>query len=136
MIVLPTVGAAFLLDLLIASGKYWLHLYVNPVELGPGTILINFQEASFAGYAPYLITGWTPSQSSADCTFTAADPIVWVVQAAGPAQEVYGYFVTDGETGALCWAENRDAGPIVMMNVGDELEVMPRLTLRTDPTAC
>jgi len=133
MIVTPYIGAMALLDFLTDELGTWIHLYTNDLTPYAGTVLTDFVEASFPGYAPVQVKTWSVAMLQDGRAVTVSDPRTWTLPSAIPAVEVFGYFVTQGKSGALLWVERRTAGPIIMQNAGDQATVIPRLTLRGDP---
>lgn len=132
-LVIPAVSAPYLLDVLLDGLTPWCHLYVVPVTLTVGTVIGDLVEATWSGYQPQRALGWTTADWEDDRAVTTADPLLWTYgPQPGPAI-VYGYYVTDGRTGALLWAESREQGPIALNIAIDQVEVWPRLTLRTCP---
>ena len=133
-ITVPDVGATACLDALLDEGvTTWYHLYVNDVSLGRATTLGDLTEADWPDYAPQRVTTWTPATVPIDRAVSAADPLLWTRGDGGDPRQVYGYYVTDGQTGPLLWAETRPQGPLPMVAPTDAVLVTPRVTLRQDP---
>ena len=135
MIVVPIAGASELMLLLTDALTAVYHLYVEPVTLGPDTVLSSFTEASWAGYAPLKVAKWYPPAVDALPAVDSADPLVWTLAAAITPVTVYGYWVTHGLSGALCWAESAPAGGYVMADAGDCITLIPVITLAALPSA-
>lgn len=131
MIVIPSVGGVALLNLLTDAYTAWYHLYTNPLTPNAASVLTDFVEASFGGYAPLRSVGWTDALVVGDVPTAYADALVFACTVSGSPQSIYGYYVTQGKTGGLLWAQSRDAGPVVITNVGDSLDVLPTLSLQT-----
>lgn len=132
-ITIPNVAEVNLLDRLLDKVETWYHLYVNSIVLGPATVKTDFVEGSWPGYAAKKVTTWTPAITVSGRAESSADQQQWIRTFDGSGQLVYGYYVTDGQTGPLLWCETRAAGPIRMQFSSDTVTVMPRVTLREDP---
>ena len=107
-----------------------IRLYSNnftPIET---SVVGNFTEVTGGGYAQMsLIAGsWTiitgnPSQAE-------HTEITWTFTGAtGDGGNVFGYYVVRAVGGELMWAERFSNGPFVITVNGDEIKVVPRLTL-------
>jgi hypothetical protein len=128
-IILPSVAALADLDDIIECLAPWYHLYVNNLTPTYDTTLADFTEASFPGYETTEATGWTPAVWIEPFAVTYADGIKWVLSESIPPVKVYGYYVTSGEAGHLCWCELREDGPITLQTMGDSVTLTPNLTL-------
>lgn len=107
-----------------------IRLYSNnftPIET---STVVQFDEVTGGGYAQQnLIAGcWTfitgnPSQAEhMEITWTFTD----VTDVGGT---VFGYYVVRATGGELMWSERFSKGPFVVKVSGDEIKVVPRLTL-------
>lgn len=132
MIRVPYAAAPHDLDALLDGLTPYYHLYIAEVTVDPGVTLADFAEADWPTYTPRRAVSWVPAIMSGGRAVATADPIMWQRGTGGSPRQVYGYFVTDGQTGPLCWWEPRDAGPLPMAASGDSVIVRPRLTLRED----
>ncbi len=136
MIVVPQIAELYILNLLITSVQPWIHLYTNDACLNLTTTPVLFVEATFPGYSPQLAGGWTDAAVLRRCAQTRSDPLVWKCTAETSAQQIWGYWATDGKTGSLLWAERRISAPIIIQHLGDSLECRPQLTLRGQHDPC
>lgn len=107
------------------------HLYVNALLPTRNTLLTDFTEASYPGYAPQEIYGWAPAVIQGNNAVSWSDQLVFTRGNGGALQLVYGYFVTRGNPRRLLWAELRPFGPIRMEFGGDVVVVLPQLTVFT-----
>lgn len=105
------------------------HLFINDITPSAATVTTDLVEATFTGYEPQNIQGWTPAILRSGKAITWSDPIRFTCAANGPLQTVYGYYVTLGYDGPLLWLERRAMGPIPIANIGDLVIVLPSLTL-------
>lgn len=135
MIVIPQAGAVPLLDHLLQQLQPWFHLYTNDLVPGDLTVLTDFTEATFPGYAAQRAVGWTDALVVSGIATSYADGLVFSRTMDGISISIYGYFVTSGKTGGLLWAEYRAGGPIVLTHTGDTCDVLPSLTLSTSPSS-
>ena len=130
MIVVTQGGAAHLLEKGIdgLTATTQIHLYQNDIAPSPSTLLADFVEATFDGYAAPVVT-------------PASWPIflqgISQAVAVGPAQVfsptgnvtpnvIYGYYVTDNTGARLLWAE-RFAEPKVMNGVTTGFTLVPAI---------
>jgi len=127
----PDAGELTLLGYLRAqlSGFAVLRLYVNDKVPADADVTGSYTEASFPGYAPQTLSGFTPPATVSGAGQTQANAVTWTVN--GPTgQQVYGYFVTDN-VGNLLWAERDPSAPIPMNATGNSYTVTARLSLST-----
>lgn len=120
MIVVPNVGAVELLELLLPVWTPWVHLYTTDTPLELDTVIGDFVEANYPGYAAQLATGWTEPEIANRRANTMADPLIFARTNGDPQQECWGYYVTRGITGPLLWAE-RFADPPWPMRVSTDV---------------
>lgn len=106
-------------------------LYKNNYTPVDGSVLANFTEADFSGYAPaaqsYILIGEVGGkalmQDNAVRTFS---------HNGGPTSNVvYGYYVLGATTGLVAWAE-RFAAPISMAAIPDTIKIQTQLTLDSE----
>lgn len=105
-----------------------LHLYVNDRVPTPTDILSDYVEASFPGYAPQTMTGWTSAIIIADGIAQSQDDLHTFSCSSTPvpSQSVYGTYWTDPSNN-LVRAARRPTGP-VEMTAGVLYQVVPRVT--------
>lgn len=91
----------------------------------------DYTEADFDGYAQetldggaWLITAGAPSEA-------IYPPVIWTRASSGEAQTIYGYYLTNGDTGELIWAEEFPL-PQTITESGQEITVVPRITAADD----
>lgn len=107
-----------------------LKLFKNDVTPGESTVVGDFTEADFSGYAAKTLTnsswaaattdgGGSSSSSYAEQTFTPT---------ADPAQDIYGYYIVGATSGKLMWAERFSDAPRNVAG-GDDLKVTPKFGL-------
>lgn len=103
-----------------------LRLFENNYTPVEASVVGDFTEATFSGYAAITLTG-------ASWTLTTADPAVadyaqqtFTASAAG--NSVYGYYVTNNAGTVLMWAERFTDGPYTITGNGDVVKVTPTFT--------
>jgi len=110
-----------------------LRLFQNDFQPDKGTVRDEFEECDFDGYAEKDLTRatWTAPVTVEDKakTFYGASAQTWEVT--GPTgNTVYGYYVTDEESGKALWAQ-RFAAPRVLVQF-DSLDVYPEFTFDSE----
>ena len=101
-----------------------LRLFTNEQSPARSDPAADYVEAVGFGYAPVPLSGagWLigPGEASfAEQHFTFTGAL-------GP---VYGYYVTDVESGALKWVERFAAGPVNVPETGGQITITPRFAL-------
>lgn len=130
----PNVGVISQLDLLSAlmDASWVMHLFQNDYTPVAGTVIGDFTEATFSGYAGG-ITLTNPSAAAmvgarASTTF---DDNLWSHSGGATSNLIYGYYVVDGG-GGLQFAQRDSSGPRSMAALGDTYRVTPVYTLRSE----
>ena len=137
-IVVPNEGELVLLARMLAetsiSDTYSLKLYQSVTgSLGASTVVADFTEATFTGYAARSLTraNWNSSpvigtvSGKAEATYTAEQ--AWT---AGSSQTVNGYYVTTGDGTKTLWAEAFSSA--IALTSNDILRIRPKLTLNSE----
>lgn len=105
------------------------HLYQNNYTPTDSSVLSDFVEANFTGYAAQTVaaTAWNnaTTDASGNTCATAAD-LVWT-NTGTTSQTIYGYYVTDTGGTILEWCE-RFANPRTL-NPNDKLTLTPQVCL-------
>lgn len=118
-----------ILDQQIADRCVSVHLFSNAAVPSRNSVLADFIECTFDGYAPQTPV-FSPSfqngvedvAAAAALTFTAGPGVP-------PTEDVVGYFTKDID-GDLSWAEAFVGGPTTMAVEGQEIKVFPQLKLK------
>jgi hypothetical protein len=100
-----------------------MHLYSNNFTPLVTSVLGDFTECTFAGYAAQDIITWGAAAVAAHIGKITAAPNVFTRSTTGAAQNVYGYYVTDAANAVLEWGELDPAGPRVVTSAGDSVTV-------------
>jgi len=98
----------------------------TPVE---GSVLGDFTEATWTGYAQKSLTGssWTVATVAGVTTGTFA--VQTFTSTANQAAELsYGYYVLGATSGILLWAERFTDGPYAIAVLGDNIAITPKIT--------
>jgi hypothetical protein len=121
-------GARNWLDLLAGTALTqvaW-RLFKNNVSPQQSSVLADFVEADFSGYAvvPPPVVGWSVSVTSGGVAKTAANLISWSRGIGPTSNTIYGYFLTDGP-GTYLYAAELFAVPIPMNAPPDLIQLVP-----------
>lgn len=124
--VYPDIGLVKIL-LRFASPNFRWHLYTNNYTPVSGSVLANFTEAAWGGYAPVVVNGtdFTITGITGHIGTIAALPVGFG-NTTGSPQPAYGYFVTDDNASPtdLFACARFDAAPIDVPD-GGGLAVIP-----------
>jgi len=107
------------------------HLYSNNYTPVDGSVLANFTESAFAGYASQIVLAadWTSPVDDGTCVTCTAPAHTWTSTGA-PAEQAYGYFVTSSVDAVLLWAE-KFAAPVDMSLAGRSTILTPTYQNKT-----
>ena len=109
---------------LFAGAK--VHLYKSAMGLTPLTVLADFDEADFDGYAPSsAVAVWTTGYAPNGLATAVGEQKIFA--STGPfvnANTIYGYYVTDGAGTAYLWGRQFTT-PIAVSAEGQLLSVIP-----------
>ena len=135
-LVVPDISELILMGYIqfnLTGGSVWrLRLFQNNYIPVNGTLVANFTEATFSGYAAQTVPNFgSPSTVSNKAKIVAASACVFSHNGGGTSNTVYGYYFTDSTGVSLILAE-RFAAPIVMASSGDTISITPELTLFSD----
>ena len=132
--VIPEVGEIQLLEDLQANrleGSH-MHAYKNDVAPGPATVLGDFTECNFAGYAPFPLVGWSPAAlDGTGHAATNAPKATFTPTAVGGSGNIYGYYITDDADGSLIGAERFSDAPVAIAQFAN-LEVNHTFTTKSE----
>ncbi len=131
-LVCPDVGEPTLLAQNIAafnSQPTVYHLFKNDVTPAAGSVLGDFTEANFTGYASKNVNDWGAVVEVSGEAVSVASDQVWTVGVIGTGNDIYGYYVTYG--GTLIFAERAPGAPIDMNTEANTLTITPRFTGRS-----
>jgi hypothetical protein len=132
---LVTASATLLAELNLIAGNLfagcWVHLFVNPYYPTPDMDIGDFVQASFNGYQPRVVSGWTPAVvNTCGAAVAYGRPgSIWTVSITGGTDVVWGYYLATA-TGVLLAAENIGK-PRPMLRQGQETAITPQLSLQS-----
>jgi hypothetical protein len=110
-------------DLQSISHVFRARLGVNDITPGRPTVLSDFVEATYAGYASQVLGGWSlPTIDPATGLEYAGWAVVTFPSPAAGMVNVYTLYVTD-EGGLLRFALRLDAAPVVLVAGGIQLSL-------------
>jgi hypothetical protein len=114
----------------ILADDLTLRLYRNAHEPSDDDRVEDYDEATFAGYAPIVLRGGFWITDVLDGVGRAVYPERRFRATVDQAEQaIVGYFVTETD-GALAWAERFADGPYPVEIRGDMIHVTPRYALR------
>lgn len=104
-----------------------LHLFTNDTVPSDGDTEASYDEATFPGYKPVVLTGanWSVTETHAECA-----ALVFARSEPGMVEKVYGYYLTRARSGRIAWAERFEQAPVPMMHAHDRVSVAPRISAR------
>jgi hypothetical protein len=106
------------------------HLYKNDVTPTTSSVLGDFTESDFAGYAAQNASSWSAPVVSAHIATITAAALTYTRSSTGTAQNAYGYYITDSGSTLLYAAERFATAPRVLTNNGDSETVTPKVNVR------
>lgn len=113
----------YLAQLLELLGSLTIHCYKNDLDPDGFTLLDDFEESTFPGYAPLDLTTWGSPYLNGDYQAeTDAGLYVWTVSAVPTPEPLYGYYCTTGGT-YLVHSERRADGPVLISAAGQQFTV-------------
>lgn len=128
----PNIGLEELLPLLTAElAGAEVCLFENNYTPVAGSLVGNFTEATFPGYAREPLANWTAVVIAADHARQDADDCEFTLSATGGPYSVYGYYVLSAG-GDLLWAERDPNAPGVLSTVGDVYRVIPQFSMASE----
>jgi len=129
-IVVPNVSEKSLLDKMIKESDedYLMKLFKNNFVPDSTTVLSDFVEADFPGYAPrtLLRSDWTDAITEDKKAKTTHPVVSWECEGVCN-NTIYGYFVVGKTTGDLLWSERFTVAKV--LDTGDLINVFPAMTL-------
>lgn len=118
---------------ILDDNKAWrngltLRLYKNDYTPVIGSTSANFTECNFSGYSSQATTLWGTAYSALAGARGESDDTVHLFahDGGGTANDVYGFYLTDGSGNYIYGERNPDA-PVAMNDATDVYAVVPRL---------
>lgn len=106
------------------------HLFTNDINPTAGSVVGDFTEPVYAGYAGQPVAGWTANELEADGTVStvATTVLSFTGPAAGGGPTVYGYYVLSAGGGTPLIYAARFVEPFGLVNDLKTLDVVPTFT--------
>ncbi len=129
-LIVPDEGEVAMLDMLVnGDGMAGLHLrlYQNNLTPDQDTVLADFTEATFSGYAedsPSFGAAATVSHKGKIVDTAARD---FTHSSGGTSNTVYGYYLVNAPDTKVLWAERFSSPQVVAVN-GDKITITLALT--------
>jgi len=117
----------------LTAMTFSLHLFKNNITVNRNTVVGDFTEATFGSYAAKALTraNWTSPVTVSDKALSTYTSTAQQWSSNGGAPEtIYGYYITDDDTGTALWAENFAQSRIVAEF--DTIDVLPVATLDSE----
>ena len=134
-LVVPEIGLAIQANIYLTewnTNSLRIHLYKNNYSPVQGSVLGDFTEADYSGYASQLISTWTgPSWVAPRQVLEAGSSKTFSNTTGAVGNTVYGYYITD-QGGNLVWAERDPSAPIDMGSAGRTYIILPRYSVRSE----
>lgn len=119
-----------LIDELLEGGT--LHLFKNNYTPVDGSVIGDFTEADFDGYAPQTVTGWLAAYTNGSGKAeTAAGVWTWWKTAGATSNTIYGWFYKD-VNGDLYDCERNPGGGVLINTDGQFFSVDMFKTLKSE----
>lgn len=115
--------------ILANSGIYVLRLFQNDISPDVDTVLTDFDDADFSGYASVTLTLSAIFRNGDDNAETVALLAQFAHNGGGTANDIYGWYLTNmaGGIEALVYCERFGDAPRVMDTLGDIINVTPSI---------
>lgn len=126
----PDEGEEDMLDVLFATTLV-LRLFKNNISPNNASVLADFTEANFTGYAAITLTGGSWTTTAGAPSVAAYAQQTFSSSAAQAAQSVYGYYITRTATSRV-WAYERFSTTQTIQGATDTISVTPRIKLKDD----
>jgi hypothetical protein len=128
---IPDLGIVYKMTLLqtnFETDALEIHLYQNNYTPTTSSVLADFTAATFDGYIPQTISGWSSPTVTAHVGLIQATAVVFTKAAGATPNSIYGYYVTDSGGTTVLWAELFSTGPFAMSATGSTITVTPTMT--------
>lgn len=107
-----------------------LRLFKNNFTPVYGSVIANFTEADFSGYAPVVIGPWNAAGLNVDTAFSDAvgNPFVFTNSTGAVGNDIYGFFAVEPGPGKVRFSARAATAPIDMQTAGKTLQVVLEYT--------
>lgn len=111
-----------------------LRLFKNDFIPAVDSVIGDFVEANFSGYAAVILNSWVNIFGEPDGKRGIQDdPHTFVCNSLSSLNEIYGYYIVNNDEGRLMFAQRADGDPVPIEGVGDSYTVKPRIYAK-DPS--
>lgn len=113
------------------SWEFKLRLFKNNLEVEPATVLGDFTEANYSGYAEIPLDDMPdPEVSPGGKARIQAGDFSFLHDGGPTPNDVYGYYIvaTNGVEEKLCWGDRMEGAPFTMAALDDEVPVTVVIT--------
>jgi hypothetical protein len=117
--VIPDESLQYDLDQLLLASRWAtakLRLYTNNITPSTSSVVADFTEATFTGYAAITLPAW-PASTLASHIATSAQASQTFTITSG-SQNVYGWYITDSGGTHLLAAQRDPAAPVALSSTG------------------
>lgn len=118
-------GMRRILNTMVPLLGYTYHLFKNNHSVTRNSLLTDFVECDFSGYAAQLPAWIAAVQIGVEDIATAPTLTFTPDGSFVGTQEVWGYYVTDN-LGDYAFGENFDGGPVTLTLPGQEVKIFPQ----------
>ena len=139
MLVIPRAQSRAILEALVDTGALLddvlVRLFTNNIEPTPASVLADFTQATFTGYAASAAVSW-------DAVFTdllgnavvRGDTETFVATGTPTPETIYGYYLTKSGGGGALVGSQRFTTPVNITLGGDGLTVVPEMVIPAQMT--
>jgi hypothetical protein len=113
---------------LMVPGNVKLHLYANDFSPSPSSVLANFTEATFDGYAALASALLMGPSRNLDGSFEVSGNANWAMTGSTTPNTIYGAYITDF-TGTQLLFANRFDQPVPMVDAFSSLNTRVAVAL-------
>jgi len=106
-------------------------LYKNNLTPDRDTVLGDFTEADFSGYAAETSSTWAAIGTTAHLRGYGALGVTFNRGVGATDNDIYGYFITTADGATLLWSERFSGGPYTLDTPGQSIVFSPVQTYRS-----
>lgn len=99
-----------------------LHLYKNNITPTVNTVLADFTEADYTGYAAQTVT-WSPAYFDLARQAVSNGGLKLFTQTGATGNDIFGCYLTDTAGTGLLWSSRLDDAPFSLVVNGDTLPI-------------
>jgi len=114
------------------SQTYKLRLFQNNYTPLTTSVIGDFTEATFSGYAGQNIGSWAVAVLSGSKYILTAPALTFSHSGGATGNTIYGYYIVTGGIAVAQWAERDPNGPRSMTASGDTYIITPTFSLKSE----